>query len=165
MIMNFIKNIALSALLTIGAFGAVMYTSCNKDECKDVTCLNGGTCSGGNCVCLAGYEGVSCETLSATKFVGTWNVSEPSCGGNYPTTIGVGTTPTTISFSNLGNFTNPAQVIASVDKNSIIISNFTDATGRKFSGNGTFSSNSISVTYTVTYTDNTSETCTATFSK
>ena len=165
MIMNFIKNIALSAFLTMGAFSMVLYTSCNPDECKDVVCANGGACIGGNCDCAAGYEGPRCETASATKYIGTWNVSEPSCGGTYTNIISAGTTPTTIIFSNLGNFTSPAQVIASADENTLLISDFTDATGRKFTGSGTFSSSSISVTYTVTYTDNTSETCTATFSK
>ncbi len=165
MIMKSIKRIALSAMLTIGAFGAVVYTSCNKDECKDVVCQNGGTCSSGNCACATGYEGNRCETASAAKFIGTWKVNEASCGGNYTNTVNAGTTATTIIFSNLGNFTNAAQVIASADKNTLLINNFTDATGRKFSGSGTFSSDSYTVTYTVTFTDNTTETCTAVFSK
>ena len=36
--MKSIRNIALSALLTFSAFTAVVYTSCNKDECKDGNC-------------------------------------------------------------------------------------------------------------------------------
>lgn len=163
--MKSFKNIALSAMLTLGAFGAVTYTACNKDECKDVVCQNGGNCSGGSCNCLVGYEGSRCETVSATKFIGTWNVEEPSCGGDYTNIVSPGTGETSIIFSNLGNFTTPAAVVASADKNTLLISNFTDATGRKFSGSGTFSGTSFSVTYTVTYTDNTTETCTATFSK
>ncbi len=163
--MKSIKNIALSALFTIGAFSAVTYTSCNQDDCKDVVCQNGGTCSGGSCTCPSGYEGSNCETASSAKFIGTWNVSEPSCGGNYTNIVSQGTSSTTIIFSNLGNFSTAAAVVASADDNTLLISNFTDATGRKFSGSGTFSSNGFSVTYTVTYTDNTSETCTATFSK
>jgi hypothetical protein len=163
--MKSIKNITLSALFAMVAFGAVLYTSCNKDECKDVVCQNGGTCAGGNCTCMTGYEGTRCETASATKFVGTWNVAEPGCGGNYTNIISAGTSATTIIFSNLGNFTSPAAVIASANGNSLIINNFTDASGRKFSGSGTLSGNTLSVTYTVTYTDNTTETCTATFTR
>ncbi len=42
--MKSIRNIAFSALLTIGAFATITYTSCNTDECEDLECLNGGTC-------------------------------------------------------------------------------------------------------------------------
>jgi hypothetical protein len=68
--MKSFKQIALSAFLTISAFGAVVYTSCNKDECKDVVCQNGGTCSEGKCTCPTGYDGTNCETKSRDKFVG-----------------------------------------------------------------------------------------------
>ena len=57
--------------------------SCNKDGnpnsktiIKCVTCANGGICTNGTCICPIGYEGVSCETLSIDKFLGSWNVSE-----------------------------------------------------------------------------------------
>ncbi len=70
--MNRIKTIAFSALLSIGAFGAITYTACNKDECKDVVCSNGGTCVSGTCSCPAGYEGATCQTLSTAKFIKTW---------------------------------------------------------------------------------------------
>ena len=163
--MKSLKSILLSALMTVGTFGAITYTACNKDECKGVVCQNQGTCSNGNCNCVSGYEGSRCEIVSATKFIGTWNVAEPGCGGDYTNIVSAGTTSTTILFSNLGNFTSPAQVVASADKNTLLINNFTDGTGRKFNGSGTFSGTSFSVTYTVTYTDNTTETCTATFTK
>ena len=74
--MKSIKNIALSAFLTVSAFGAVLYTSCTKDECKDVVCQNGGTCSEGTCTCSTGYEGTNCETASRTKFIKTWTASD-----------------------------------------------------------------------------------------
>jgi hypothetical protein len=31
------------------------------DDCKDVTCDNGGTCNDGTCSCLAGFSGTNCE--------------------------------------------------------------------------------------------------------
>jgi hypothetical protein len=164
--MKSIRNIAFSALLTFGAFGAITYTACNKDECKDVVCQNGGTCSEGNCTCATGYEGTNCETVSAKKFIGTgaWNVSEPSCGGNYTTTVSTGTKATSIIIANLGNFTTPSMVVANADKNSLVINSYTDPAGRVFTGSGTFSGDSYSITYTVTYSDGDSETCTAVFS-
>lgn len=70
------KYVALSAFLTLSAFCAVLYSSCTKDECKGVTCLNGGTCSGGTCTCPTGYEGTSCETESRTKFVKSWSATD-----------------------------------------------------------------------------------------
>ncbi len=70
--MNRIKNIAFSALLTLGAFGAITYTACNKDECKGVQCNNGGTCVSGTCQCTTGYEGPNCSTLMTAKFIKTW---------------------------------------------------------------------------------------------
>jgi len=60
------KTILISAVLTIIAFGAITYTSCTKDPCSGVTCLNGGACSGGNCLCPAGYVGADCGTLATT---------------------------------------------------------------------------------------------------
>ena len=70
--MKQIKQIAFSALLTISAFGAVVYTSCNKDECKDVVCQNGGTCSEGKCTCPTGAGGDKCETVFRTTYTNTY---------------------------------------------------------------------------------------------
>ena len=75
--MKQIKNILLTALLTILVFSAVIYTSCHKDKCKDVVCLNKGVCDNGKCFCLTGYEGPRCDTLSRNKFIYTFN------GGDY----------------------------------------------------------------------------------
>ena len=62
--MRSIKHIALSIILTLGVFGAVLYTSCSKSACKGVTCLNGATCSGGICQgCPNGIGGNNCEIV------------------------------------------------------------------------------------------------------
>jgi hypothetical protein len=83
--MKSFRLIALSALLTVGSVTSIVYTSCTKDECKSVTCLNGGTCSGGTCVCPVGYTGSSCGTKA---FFGTWtgrDVCSPT--GTYDVNI------------------------------------------------------------------------------
>ena len=68
-----IRNILLTALLTIALFSAISYTACKKDACENVICLNLGACDGGKCVCLTGFEGARCETLSREKFIKTYN--------------------------------------------------------------------------------------------
>ncbi len=65
--MNKFKIVALTSIISIFAFVAVIYTSCNKDACKGVTCQNGATnCIGGTCQCPAGYSGNFCELSSLT---------------------------------------------------------------------------------------------------
>ncbi len=82
--MKSIRNIAFSALLTIGAFTTVTYTSCNKDECKDVVCQNGGTCdeNTGNCICTTGFTGTNCETQVRTKYFNTYKGNGTDNEGN-----------------------------------------------------------------------------------
>ena len=64
-VMRFIKQIAVSIVLTLAIFFGVVYTSCTKDACKGVTCLNNTTCSGGSCNCSAkpGLGGSNCEII------------------------------------------------------------------------------------------------------
>ena len=66
------KHVALAAFLTLSAFCAVLYTSCSKDKCKDVTCQNGGTCSDGNCTCVTGWGGSRCDTAYRSLYTNTY---------------------------------------------------------------------------------------------
>ena len=122
--MKSIKQIALGALLTISAFCAVLYTSCSKDACKDVTCSNGGTCSGGNCTCPVGYIGTNCQTRA---FIGSWSGSDAcSAGGPYTVTL------------TLAN---------SSDSSKVLITN-PGGFGASVTITGTFSADSKTITYT-----------------
>ena len=63
------KQIIYLMLMVISTFAIATYSSCTKttkkapiDPCASVTCLNGGTCSGGSCICPTGYTGSRCET-------------------------------------------------------------------------------------------------------
>lgn len=58
-----IKQIAITAILMICTFCAVLYTSCSKSACSGVTCLNTGTCTGGMCTCPTGAGGNNCQTI------------------------------------------------------------------------------------------------------
>lgn len=66
--MKSIKYIITSAFVTLSVFGAVIYSSCSKDTCGAVTCLNKGTCSGGLCMCTEGIGGNNCETIYRNKY-------------------------------------------------------------------------------------------------
>jgi len=59
-------------ILGVVAITSLGLVSCNTDECKDVTCDNGGICVEGTCECLDGYEGTNCETEERAKFTGTY---------------------------------------------------------------------------------------------
>ena len=127
--MKSIRLIALSAILTIGTFSAIVYTSCHKDACKDTTCLHGGTCTGGTCKCPAGYTGASCQTCppgytgascepcppgytgtscQVRAFIGTWSGSDactPSASYNVVITLANSSTDTTkVVITNPGGF-------------------------------------------------------------
>ncbi|MCB0517972.1 MAG: hypothetical protein H6577_09320 [Lewinellaceae bacterium] len=70
------KNIIKFPLLFLLAITLLNACSgdCDQDtKCIGVVCLNGGTCSGGNCACTTGYEGTSCETEMRAKFLGEWD--------------------------------------------------------------------------------------------
>lgn len=76
--MKLLRNILVTATITLGLFSAVSYVACNKDRCNNVACLNGGVCDGGNCTCAPGFEGNRCQNPSRDRLVGTYNGSD-SC--------------------------------------------------------------------------------------
>ncbi len=143
----------------------------DPDPCKDVECGVNGECFEGSCVCLDGFEGSGCADEWAMKFLGTYTGTD-GCGGTLtkPVTI-TRLSGTTVRITNFGGFDSYVDVAikrataSAVTADLIDFSNVTDPAGRRFTGDGTISGNSISATYTVTYTDNTSETCTFNISK
>jgi hypothetical protein len=170
--MKSIRNIAFSALLTLGAFTTITYTSCNKDECKDVVCQNGGTCNAetGACVCSVGYEGTNCETKSNAKFVGVWAVTE-TCGSAtsdpYQVTITADATDATkILVSNLGNYncTVGGTIVYNGSVNGATLTIADNKCGTQMNASGTFANGKITITYTAT-TATLNDNCTATLTK
>jgi len=102
-----LKSIIYSAVLTLSAFAAVVYTSCKQDKCKAIVCAYGGACVDGVCHCMPGYEGTSCETISRDKFIGFYNVQEQgtiSPYRQYP--IAIESDPTDVTHVHIKNLYN-----------------------------------------------------------
>ncbi len=141
------------SFLSAIAFATVMFfNSCESDPCKDVACLNGGTCISGTCDCATGYEGTDCSTESRTKFLGTWTANDGcSSSGNssYIVTISNGATVTDLNITNFWDaFTN--SVKATVTGNTInIASQEPDNDNFFVSGQGSITGNTITWSYTI----------------
>jgi hypothetical protein len=80
---SYLKTIVISALAVFAAFSAVTYSACtaDSDKCKTVVCANGGACSQGVCICLAGYQGTLCEATLRTSYTtkdgsAVWSILE-----------------------------------------------------------------------------------------
>ncbi|MBN8671717.1 MAG: calcium-binding EGF-like domain-containing protein [Chitinophagales bacterium] len=166
--MKSIRNVALSALLTIGAFSAITYTSCNKDECKDVVCKNGGTCAAGVCSCPTGYEGTNCETVSRDKFVGNWSGSDACTSGTYTIALSVAKSTNDINalVNNPGGFGGTVQITGTVTgKNTLSFTNASVGGGRTLTGSMTFNGNAMTFAYTVTPATGSADVCNGTYTK
>jgi hypothetical protein len=165
--MRAIKQIALSAILTLSAFCAVLYTSCSKDACKGVTCYNAGTCSGGTCTCPTGYEGANCQTLA---IIGSWTGQDVcSSGGPYNVTLSVASSSadtTRVLITNPGGFGTNVQIIGVLSSDGRTVT-YTNQTAGAVTLNGTISLSSNSAfTDSYTATDaSSSVTCSGNYTK
>ncbi len=163
--MKSIKHIALSAILTVSAFGAITYTSCTKDECKDVVCQNGGTCDAGVCTCPTGAGGTSCETVFRTTYANSYvgngidNGTPSFTYTNFKATLSViGTDITKMELvmkDNVGNalFTAPVVLSDTKTTGSVFTITSTTANGYTYTGTGNITSSNIS-TMTINQKDN-----------
>jgi hypothetical protein len=132
------KSIVLSALGTIAIFSAVTYSSCDNDKCKAIVCAYGGVCSEGTCLCPSGYEGPQCETITRTRYLGTWIVSEDGTLTNaaqYPISVEMGANITELSIKNFRNLPLSTPVSAFVKDDTMYINDQT-IDGNHFLGVG-----------------------------
>lgn len=175
--MSKFKNLVFSALLSLGAFGAVTFTACTQDECKDVVCNNGGTCISGTCSCPTGFEGNNCETRTRDKFVGTWGGSDVCGSGTYTITLSISAATGEINalVANPGGFGAAVTVTGNVTSaNSLAFTNVSVGGGRTLTGTMTFSGatsttnpnpNAMQFIYTVTPATGAADNCTGNYTR
>ncbi|GIV33180.1 MAG: hypothetical protein KatS3mg031_0715 [Chitinophagales bacterium] len=164
-------------ILSVLAISAIMFfNACEEDACKDVTCLNAGTCVDGDCICAPGYEGTTCEIKMVDKFVGTYKLNENCPSGSitdWPTSIDASnTTINKILITGFGGFDCAGTAIvveATVNgKDITIVANQSFCGGDLVinSGSGSMNATNTAITITYSYTlSGSSETCTGTYTK
>ncbi len=62
--------------LLIFATGVLIISSCRKETCAGISCLNGGNCNNGSCACALGFEDSVCQTETRTKYLGNLTGNE-----------------------------------------------------------------------------------------
>ncbi|MBN8677773.1 MAG: hypothetical protein J0M29_06075 [Chitinophagales bacterium] len=164
------KKLFFIPTFILGAF--LLFTPSCADNCKDVDCGTG-VCVDGTCECGDGFEGTNCETEWSAKFVGSFLGADVVTASTAGTDLGTYnlTKPAvvtrksevSISISNFGGF--DSFVDATLTSSDEISINYTDPAGRKFVGTGKISGNVLSGNYVVTYSDNTTDTATFSYTK
>lgn len=74
------KITLVTSLIFMAVVSVIVYSSCVKNACDNVTCLNGGSCGNGVCRCPTGYEDPQCQTLSINRYLGAY-AGYTSCNG------------------------------------------------------------------------------------
>lgn len=149
------KSKLISAIASgVMLFGLVLVQNGCKDPCKDVECLNGGTCVEGDCECATGYEGTDCADEMRAKFISTYSVSDGcSTSGAATYDITVEKSSSAVNKVLIGNAWNTfvAKVVATVDGTTIsIAAQQPDNDGFEISGSGTINGTKLTLNYTVT---------------
>jgi len=70
--MKFLKPIIFTTLSFFALITTVIISSCEKNDCNNVNCLNGGSCTMGVCRCPTGYEDTYCQFKSVDRFTGMY---------------------------------------------------------------------------------------------
>ncbi len=169
--MKSIRRIALTAAVVFSAFGAMTYTSCNPDECKDVVCANGGTCNDtdGSCACATGWEGTTCTERTRDKFLGTWSGADVCDTSTYTINLTINNSSNDVQalISNPGGFGNNITITGNVSgTNQLTFTNANVGGGRTLTGTMTLTStNALKFEYTVVDLLGGDESCTGTYAK
>ena len=133
--------------------------NCEIDACTNVICNNGGNCVSGICDCTTGYEGSECDSLTTSKFVGTFSVAS-GCGSSHYISVSASGPPSgsNVTFYPLDNL----QVVAVVAGYSINIQYQQVPSGQTVYGNGLLSNSRDTINLSVTviqFGSTTGDTC------
>ena len=129
------SNFIIATLVALFAVVTVAHMSCTKSSssasCTPTFCVNGGVCSIDTtthkpvCTCPTGYEGPSCATVSASKYLGNWNMQQVITGSDstaynhdtsyYTVTLTQAYTPTTFFIDNFFNNQEYNHIICTLD--------------------------------------------------
>jgi hypothetical protein len=83
---------------------SLLGAGCRQDPCATTTCVHG-ACNDGDCLCLNGYDGPTCSSISRARYLGDWTVGD-LCGSSavvYDCRIGAGGAIEAIVLDNLGD--------------------------------------------------------------
>ena len=118
------KTFLLTAMGVFAIFSTITLTSCKEDKCKTTICAYSGLCNDdGSCTCQTGYEGERCETITRSKFVGTYTVTEDGTSSNpaqYAVGVENGNAIDEVKIRNFYNLSN-VQIFAKVKGDTIYI--------------------------------------------
>ena len=125
------RLILSASLLTLGAFSAITFSSCSKDD-----------------VCPVGYTGEDCKTLVRDQFIGVYVGTEQCTTGDdsYTITITANSDNVKVTMTNIYNDNYTA--IGTVTGNNTISFSGSQG-GATFSGTGTIAGNQLTLDYTV----------------
>jgi len=161
------RSLVFTLIITLLVVGAAFYSSCTKDACKGVTCLNGVLCNGGTCACPAGIGGIRCETVYRKQYSNTYTgraiyTSTDTSNATHSDSLsqlvfyaGTDTTYTLMQLTWNSNgakvFTTPINITNYQSSGSnFVVPNITVDTV-VYSGSGTVNGNSASITLTRKY--------------
>ncbi len=170
-------KVLLSLNLILAVAAALVVTSC-KNKCRGIDCGANGDCDRmtGICTCDTGYEGSYCETTWSEKFVSAsgWGASDNVTASTSGTPLGRFTyvpiiTPagnTALTVSPMSGFSDSTVTLNLTTPMTFTLSS-TDSAGRVYTGSGTSTADgsTITIQYTVTYTDSNADTATGTWTK
>ncbi len=168
-----IKTLKLQLLA--GLFlGTLILTGC-KDECKDVTCVQG-ACVDGNCICDAGYYGTDCATAFNANLEGDYALTEVcDLSGNWNYTVTIAKKAGSATEATIEGFyqENNRSVTATISNNGASLTipkqNLGDSgfqlEATAAPGSISNDGKTINLRYTVTQTNVLIESCTATLTR
>ncbi len=142
-----LRTLLLPFLLATATF----LGGCKKDPCKDVTCLNGGSCDDGVCACAAGYEGSNCGTETRAKFIGSYSGSFSCPGGN--STIQLTVTNSSSAATNVVFSDGADTWIGTVSGSSVNIATQSISGGTTISGSGQLAGNILTLSLNLSGTN------------